>query len=266
MRVTLIILTLIGLGFLLMVGYLYLNQRNLLYYPQPLDRAWEHIQENAAFEYTVERDGFVLKGWLINPDQDRLFVYYGGNAEEASLSIESYARSSGVAVLLMNYRGYGESEGKSTERDLVKDAIVILNGLKDRYTDITLIGRSLGSGVAVQVACEVSVTRLVLVTPYDSIRAVAQDLYPFAPVSWLLKDPFDSLSASERVDVPALFLVAEEDRVIPMKHSKRLFENWKGDREWVEVPGTDHNSISYDPVYWKSMSAFIDSTLARKSP
>lgn len=266
MRITLIILTLIGLGFLFMVGYLYFNQRKLLYYPQSLDRAWEHIQENAAFEYTVERDGIVLKGWLINPDHDKLVVYYGGNAEEASLSIESYSELNGVAVLLMNYRGYGESDGHPTEKDLVGDATVILDGLKDRYADITLIGRSLGSGVAVQVAREIKVTRLVLVTPYDSIRAVAQGLYPYVPVSCLLKDPFDSLSASENVGVPALFLVAEEDRVIPEKHSKQLFESWKGDREWVEFPDTDHNSISYDPAYWRSLSAFIDSTVRAESP
>lgn len=265
MRLTLIILTLIGLGFLLMVGYLYFNQRKLLYYPQPLDRAWDHIQENTAFEYKVEREGIVLKGWLINPYHDRLLVYYGGNAEEASLNIEAYSKLNGVAVLLMNYRGYGESDGNPTEIDLVKDATVILDGLKDRYSDIILVGRSLGSGVAVQVAREIKVSRLVLVTPYDSIKAVAQGLYPYAPVSWLLKDQFDSLSASEVLNVPALFLVAEEDRIIPKKHSKRLFDSWKSDREWVEVSDTDHNSISYDPVYWKSVSAFIDSTVTHRS-
>ncbi len=257
MRITLILLTLLFLGFVLMVAYLYLNQRKLLYYPQALDRSWSHIQQNEDVEFRIERDGIQLKGWLLNPDQDRLLVYYGGNGEEVSWNIEEFSRLSDFSVLLMNYRGYGESGGVPTETNLVGDAKAILRGLEDRYQSIVLVGRSLGSGIAVQVAAVVEVDSIVLVTPYDSIVSVAKGMYPFVPVSRLLKDRYDSVKAAANTRAPALFLVAENDTIIPVKHSRQLFEMWKGETRWVEVAGTDHNSISQDPLYWDHMVDFI---------
>ena len=181
MRAVLIIVTLVAIVFILMVAYLYLNQRKMLYFPQGLDRSWEHIKVNAEFEYEFNRDGVALRGWLLNPQNERLVIYYGGNGEELSLNIEQYKRLEDVAFLLVNYRGYGASEGAPTEVNLVGDALAIFDELSERYSSIVLMGRSLGSGVAIQVASEREVDNLVLVTPYDSIAAVAQGIYPWCP-------------------------------------------------------------------------------------
>lgn len=257
MKVILIGLGLCLLCFLGMVLYLYLNQRKMLYYPQPLDREWEHVREHAPFEYQFERNGVTLRGWLLNPDRSRLLIYYGGNGEEVSHWIESFKRLEEFAVLLVNYRGYGESEGTPTESDLVGDALDIFDDMKGRFASIVLLGRSLGSGVAVQVAAQKSVDRLVLVTPYDSIAAVGKGLYPWAPVDLLLKDPFDSLTASTSVEEPALFIIAEVDRIVPHKHAQALYDHWKSPKEWVVIKGSDHNSITEFPDYWNALKSFL---------
>ncbi len=252
--------------FLGMVLYLYLNQRKMLYYPQPLDREWEHVKQNVSFEYRFERDGIKLHGWLIYPEREKLLIYYGGNGEEASQLIGLFKELDEVAVLLVNYRGYGESGGSPTETGLVGDALAIFDDVRDRFDSITLLGRSLGSGIAVQVAAQRSIKRLILVTPYDSIAAVGQGMYPWAPVKWLAKDPFDSLAASEQVTCSALFLIAEFDAIIPQKHSQNLFENWQGNKEWVVVQGSDHNSIIEFPAYWNSLKQYLDGTVSTENP
>ncbi|MCB1124662.1 MAG: alpha/beta hydrolase, partial [Verrucomicrobiae bacterium] len=191
------------------------------------------------------------------PDRRCLLVYYGGNGEEVSYNLDSFKHITGCAVLLVNYRGYGESEGSPTEKHLVGDAIQILDQVKQRYDKVILMGRSLGSGIAVQVAAQHEVDRLILVTPYDSITAVAQGIYPWAPVGFLIKDPFDSLSRAASVKVPALFLIAQDDSVIPMKHSRKLADRWGGPVDWKLIPGTTHNSISAEMQYWDAIEEFI---------
>ena len=90
-----------------------------------------------------------LHGWLIHPERKTLLVYYGGNGEEASQLIDLFKPLENVATLLVNYRGYGESEGSPTEEHLVGDALAILEDVKERFDSIVLLGRSLGSGIAV---------------------------------------------------------------------------------------------------------------------
>lgn len=243
--------------FLVMVLFLYVNQRSMLYYPQGLSRDWVHVQNHARGEVSFTRDGVTLRGWLLNPDNRCLLIYYGGNGEEVSYNLDSFNNLVGCAVLLMNFRGFGESEGSPTEMDLVGDALHIFDQFEGRYDTTVLLGRSLGSGIAVQVASQRTVDRLILVTPYDSITSVAQGIYPWAPVSLLIKDRYDSLALAPAIQVPALFLIAENDTVIPMKHARKLADAWGGPVEWEVIPGTSHNSISSEPAYWDAIKDFI---------
>ena len=257
MKLILIVLGLCLICFLGMVLYLYLNQRRMLYYPQPLDRTWEHVVEHVPYEYQFERKGVLLRGWLLHPGKKKLLIYYGGNGEEMSLLLGLFQGLKESSVLLVNYRGYGESEGQPTEKDLVADALGIFDDLDERFESVAILGRSLGSGVAVHVASQRNVERLILVTPYDSIAAVGKGMYPWAPVRLLLKDPFDSLEASKNVNVSTIFLVADEDRIVPRKHSKNLYDHWRGPKQWIEIPGSDHNSITEFPAYWDAIVGFL---------
>ncbi|MDA0347180.1 MAG: alpha/beta hydrolase [Verrucomicrobia bacterium] len=257
MKVFLVIVGIVAAAFCVMVAYLYVNQRKILYFPQGLDRDWDHVKENTAFEYELNRDGNVLRGWLINPHNKKLLIYYGGNADEASQNIGQFKMLPSVATLLMNYRGYGDSDGAPTEKSIVEDALAIFDSVEDRFDSIVLIGRSLGSGVAVQVAGQRNVDRLILITPYDSIAAVGQGIYPWAPIALLIKDRFDSLKAAKDVSKPALFLIAENDTIIPQHHSRKLADNWQGEVEWVLIKEAAHNSIIEYPSYWETVRSYL---------
>src|SRR5687768_14271842 len=123
----------------------------------------------------------------------------------------------GVGWLLIDYRGYGSSGGAPSERHLVADALLwhdyATRNLGAR--SVAVFGRSLGSGVAVQLAAARAVAGIVLVAPYDSLTSVARHYYPYLPVSWMLRHRFDSLAHAPSLTAPLLCLVAERDEVIP---------------------------------------------------
>ena len=143
-------------------------------------------------------------------------------------------------MLLMNYRGYGHSEGRPSEARLFGDAVRLYDWAASRAgvdaRRIVGMGRSLGSGVAIYLATQRTLAGLVLATPFDSITAVAQRHYPFLPVRWLLRHPFDSLSRAEAS--PCRRSCSSPVRIrSPAAHAERLYERWPGPKQWIEFPG-----------------------------
>ncbi len=248
---------------------LYFMQDRLLFYPQPL-RADDLGRIKSAYPDAEETglaatDGTALHGWLVSDrgaSASPLLIYFGGNAEEVSWLMEHHARIPGWSLLLMNYRGYGASGGKPSETSLFADALSIYDAMSARPEfrgeRIAVMGRSLGSGVAVYLASQRPVAGAILVTPYDSITHVAQVHYPFLPVRWLLRHPFDSLARAPSLRQRALVLAAEEDAVIPPRHARTLYEAWAGPKAWYQLPGTDHDGISDHPDYWPLIAQFLD--------
>jgi pimeloyl-ACP methyl ester carboxylesterase len=167
----------------------------------------------------------------------------------------------GWSVLLMNYRGYGLSQGAPGQDELYRDALFLYDHFTARAEidkqRVVLMGRSLGSGVATYVASQRRVAGVILTTPYDSIAAVAQNFYPYVPVRLLLRHPFDALSLAGEIRVPLLALVAERDQVIPPIHAERLIAAWAGPKQRVVIPGADHDSLVGENLYWDSVRAFL---------
>ena len=169
------------------------------------------------------------------------------------------------AVLLVNYRGYGKSSGSPGEKPLVADAIEIYDWAAKRDdvdpARIAVHGRSLGSGVAVQLAAARPVRCAVLTTPFSSALDVARSAYPWLPVSLLMRHPFDSMAHAPSLKVPALVLIGEADRVIPVESSERLAAAWGGTVERLRLPGFGHNDIGLHPRYNAAIRAFLDRNL-----
>lgn len=205
-----------------------------------------------------------VRGWLVKAAGGApapLVIYFGGNAEEVSWLVETADRLAGWSLLLVNYRGYGESEGKPGERALLADAIAI-HDFARRRSDvdgerIVAMGRSLGSGVAVHLAAERPLRGVILVSPYDSLVAVAKWHYPFLPVSLMLRHRFDSIARTPGIKAPLLCLVAAGDRVVPIPHSRALFEAWRGPKTWREIANADHDSIAGELGYWSAIADFL---------
>ena len=190
-------------------------------------------------------------------------LYFGGNAEEVSWMLARAGAKTGW--LLVDYRGYGSSAGKPSESALVADAVQWYDHAKQKLgaQRIVLFGRSLGSGVAVQLAASRPVSGVILVTPFDSLTNVARRHYPYLPVRWMLRHPFDSVERAPLIDVPLLCLAAEHDEIIPMVHAKRLFDAWKGTKRWVALRAAGHNSTDDAPEFWERITDFLENNIAQ---
>ena len=154
-----------------------------------------------------------------------------------------------------------KATGKPSEAALFGDALAVFDALARRpdvdASRIVLVGRSLGSGVAAYVAAERPVAAVVLISPYDSMTAIARRHYPWLPVGLLLKHPFDSASRAPQIRAPLLAIAGDADRIIPPSHSRRLVEAWAGPKRFVELRDADHNDLSGAPQFWPSIDAFL---------
>jgi uncharacterized protein len=256
----------IGLGVVLAVPLaIYLMQDGLIFHPQPVpDAQRSHIEKRFADVQSLfirAADGTMLHAWHVRGAAGApLVLYFGGNAEEVSWMLARVReRAPGTGWLLVDYRGYGASDGSPSESALVADALRWHEHAKTQLgaQKIYLFGRSLGSAVAVQVAATHPPAGVILVTPYDSVTKVAKRYYPYLPVSLMLKHPFDSEARAPSIAAPLLCLVAERDEVIPAEHSKRLFDAWKGPKRWVGLAGAGHNSTDDVPAFWPAIKEFL---------
>ncbi len=252
MEVTIILLALLAI-YLLIAAYLYLFQRRLIFFPVA------HDAEFSAKEISFENEGIRLHGWVLNPGRERALLYFGGNSElltHRSGYFESVFND--YSVYLVNYRGYGRSEGKPSEAGLFSDAITIYDRLSEQHRSISAYGRSLGSGVAVYLASQRSLEKLILLTPYDSVADVGQKIYPMFPIRYLIKDSFDSASRAADIDIPVLIASAENDREIPLHHTLALRDRFQqASVVYQEIAGAAHNDIIDFPQYRKAVEKFI---------
>ena len=241
----------------------WLLQERMIFFPQQLVQ--RPARAGAEEVMITSADGTILRGWLVRGEGSPapLVIYFGGNAEEVSWLTGLADQFAGWSLLLVNYRGYGESEGRPGEKELTADALAVYDYAKRRKDvnpdRIVAVGRSLGSGVATYLAAERPLRGVILVSPYDSLVEVGRRHYPFLPISLMLRHRFDSIARAPRIDTPLLCLVAADDRVIPTPHSRALFAAWRGEKTWQEVANADHDSIAGEPEYWRSIAMFLKS-------
>jgi fermentation-respiration switch protein FrsA (DUF1100 family) len=168
-------------------------------------------------------------------------------------------------VLLVNYRGYGRSAGRPGEKALVADGIELYDWAARRADidaqRIAVHGRSLGTGIAVQVAAARPARCVVLTSPYASLVEVASEVYPWLPVALLMRHRFDSAALAPAMRVPALILVGEADDLVPPHHSDKLAAAWGGPVERVSLAGFGHNDVDVNPRYAAAIHAFLDRNL-----
>ena len=219
--------------------------RSLLYYPTP---AHPFDPERAM---KLEVEGAQLRIATRRREGGPAILYFGGNAEDVTLTLEDLARLfPDHALYLMHYRGYGGSTGSPTEAALQADALALYDTVRKQHPRISVLGRSLGSGIAIRLASERPVERLALITPYDSMASVAKGHYPYLPTGLLLQDKYESLKIAPQIKAPTTLIVADHDEIIPRRHSDALLAAFTpGVATEHVVPGTDHNDIGGHPLY-----------------
>lgn len=241
---------LLVIAWLLASASMYLVQRQLIYVPQGRGVATDllRLPSEAGEQLVAVKD---------SAGADAL-IYFGGNAEDVSYTLgELAAQFPDYALYLPHYRGYGGSAGEPSEAALTVDALALFDHVQQNHAGVGVIGRSLGSGVAMQVAAVRPVARLALVTPFASMTSVAAYHYPWLPVWLLLKDRFDSAAVAGKVLAPSLVLLAGRDQVVPPENSRQLIAAFAQPPLVHTFADADHNGIAVEPGYYTALKAFF---------
>mgnify|MGYP001157851789 CR=1 FL=1 len=236
---------------------LYFFQRSMIYYPQPRSPG----EMSATLPLSV--DGAELVISVRAHDGPDAIVYFGGNGEDVTFNLPSFSEAfPGHALYLMNYRGYGGSSGSPSEADIAQDALALFDYVHAGHPNVLVMGRSLGSGVAIRLASQRPATGLVLITPFSSIAELGASQFPMFPVKWLIRDRYESWRYAPLIDVPTLLVVAEHDEIIPRASTEALYARFRpGIARLRVIPDTGHNTISATPMY----VAALQSALAQNS-
>jgi fermentation-respiration switch protein FrsA (DUF1100 family) len=241
----------IGVAFL---GMIWLLQGRLIYFPATelislADARLAHA-EPVAFDTS---DGLRLGAWFFKasgPPPHLTVVVFNGNAGNrayrAALAVSLHRH--GLHVLLTDYRGYGGNPGAPSERGLVADARAALAYLLSREdvdrSRIVYFGESLGAAVALQLAVEHTPAALILRSPFTSLADVGQHHYPWLPVRLLLRDRFASIARAHQVRCPVLVIAGRRDTIVPIDHTRRLYDAVVAPKTFVELASADHNDYA----------------------
>ena len=211
------------------------------------------------------RGGTRLCGWLMTPrvpGPRPAVLYFGGRSEEVSWVVRDAGNLfPNMTVLAMNYRGYGNSHGDPAEIHMIDDGCTLFDWLaalgQVDARRIAVVGRSLGSGVAVQVAKERAAHSVVLITPYDSILAIAKRKFRAMPIEYMLRHRFESIKHAPSLKVPTYVLRAESDDIVPHSHTDQLCEKLANLILDDVVPGSDHMNIPYLEATQSRIAGFL---------
>ncbi len=254
----------ICIGYALLTLAVYLLQRNMLYFPDRGKPSAEHL---AAFGLSFWPDASGYKG-LVGNHTDRTkgtVIAFHGNAGAAwhRYFVSQALTPLGYRVILAEYPGYGGRPGKMNEESFVTDARAIIQAVQNEFGGpVFLFGESMGCGVAAAAANDptMAVAGLILVTPWDTLPNLAQTHYWYLPARWLVKDRYDSIQNLREFDRPVAVAMAENDNIIPNKHTLSLFEALTAPKRLWRFVNAGHNSWPTGPneKWWGEVMEFID--------
>lgn len=266
-----VLLFLIGL-----IGLLYKNQDKLIFFPEILPEDYTF-----AFPYPFEEVSLEVEGGekvyglffpAIGPSKGTV-LYFHGNAG----SLRTWGEVSqdfvlrGWDLLMTDYRGYGKSEARLSEKGMYEDAESWFDFLENRKgkrpEDILVYGRSIGTGVALELGLRRKPRHIILETPYTSMADLAREFYPFVP-GWFLSYSLRSEDKIGKVSCPVSIFHGNEDEIVPFRQGAKLYEIGKlsgvTDIEFIEIEGGNHNNLSFFPKYQKELSAILDRIHSRR--
>ena len=259
------------LAYVGVIGFLYLFQRRLQYQPDtnaptiPAPYAEIGLEEVRL----TASDGVALRAWWWRTDDaPGTIVLFHGNAGHRGhrLSWMHSLRSLGWSVFLLDYRRYGGSSGHPTEQGLYQDAEAAWGWLEEKTEGKrVLLGASLGGGVAVELARRHPPDGLILQSTFTSTVDVARSIYPFLPVSWLLKDRYENVRKIQQIGCPLLGIHGARDEIVPFRLGRALFEAANEPKEWVTVEHAGHNNLLEvaGQEYWKKITEFLKKVAAK---
>ena len=228
------------------IAVLYLLQERLIFPAPAIDGSEAKIADFESVSIPTP-DGETLSAYYHQRDGNKeIILVFHGNGDAAAYQ-HAKAKTlieAGFGVLLVEYRGYGNSTGRPSEAGLFVDGIASYDFVRKLSKQpIGLYAHSLGTGVAVHLATKRKVFALVLESPFDSLQAVAQSQMPWIPMRLFLKHKFRSDKLVGQIDIPILIMHGSNDGVIPIDHGKRLKKAAPYDTVFMEISGANHNDL-----------------------
>jgi fermentation-respiration switch protein FrsA (DUF1100 family) len=242
-----IITVLVGYGAIAALAYF--AQRSLQYFPERTRTAPAAAGFPQAEEIElVASDGERVIAWHVPPRGDKpVVLYFHGNGGALAWRAERFARivADGTGLLALSYRGYGGSTGSPSEAGLLRDGEAIYAHAAARYPPerLVLYGESLGTGVAVPLAAEHKVGKVILESPFTSAVDIGAAAYPFLPVRLLMRDRFRSDERIAKVTAPVLVLHGERDTVVPIGYGERLYALISAPKKFVRFREGHHSDL-----------------------
>ncbi|MDF1544894.1 MAG: alpha/beta hydrolase [bacterium] len=268
----------IGIGFfLVLAGYVYFGQSRLVFFPGK-ELVIQPDEVGLSYEdvYLASANGKKIHGWYFPPDDSSLefpvVLFCHGNAGNISHRLETaqLIHSLGAGLLMFDYQGYGRSEGEPSESGIYADSRSCYDWLikeKSITADrVVPFGRSLGGAPAVQLAESVDCRGLVVESSFTSAKGMGRVMFPFLPVSLLIKYGLNSLARIENVNCKLLITHSRTDEIIPYEMGQQLFEAAREPKRFVELSG-GHNDLAYfrNPDYLEALRWILSEQSVGKS-
>ena len=257
----------IGLAVLLMVfqsRFIYFPERAIYANPDEIGLSYEAVSFEAS-------DEVGLVGWFVPAEQSRGVVLFchgnAGNISHRLESIQAFNRL-GLDTFIFDYRGYGRSEGRTTERGTYRDAEAawryLVEGRQVDPSQMVIFGRSLGGTIAAWLVQERPPKALILESTFTSVPDMAAQLYPYLPVRLMSRFNYSAIDYVRRVDCPVLIVHSRDDEMIPFSHGQKLFDAANEPKQFLEIRGT-HNEgfIVSAQRYQDGLDSFISEHLGK---
>jgi fermentation-respiration switch protein FrsA (DUF1100 family) len=231
------------------VAVLYFTQRALMYFPDTTRTSPAAAGFAQGEEVLLDTaDGERVIVWHVAPRGERpVLLYFPGNGGALRDRVDRFRAltADGQGLVALSYRGYGGSTGSPNEVGILTDARAAYDFASARYAADRLLvwGESLGAAVAVAVASERPVARVVLESPFSAAVDIAAANYPFVPVRWLMKDQYRSDLRIGKVTVPILILHGDHDQMVPIAFGQRLYDLAKSPKRFVRIAGGGHSNL-----------------------
>ncbi len=255
------------LCYLLFLLFLFFSQDSMLYIPG--DRTLRIKPSDIGLDYEdvylTTTDHVKIHGWLMKVENSRgVVIFCHGNAGNISHRVENLRLFAelGFSVFIFDYRGYGQSEGKSSEEGTYLDGEAVYTYLVEtkriRPERVVIFGRSMGAGVATFIASQQKCGALIIESAFTSVPDIGQQLYPFLPVKLLAKNSYDSKSRLPKINCPVLVAHSPDDEIIPFSHGQALFAAARMPKQFLTLKG-GHNDGYYvtGQAYFDSLDRFL---------
>lgn len=243
----------------------YIESRSIFFPAKTLDATPQIV--NLDFEDVTlnTTDGIDIHGWFIPHTGKKAILFFHGNGGNISHRLEKILllRSADVDILIIDYRGYGQSKGRPTEKGIYRDAQAAYDYLiSDRGIDpknIIVYGESLGCAVAIDLVSKNKVGGLVLEGSFSSGRDMAKVLYPYLPIS-IFFTKFNSEAKIKDVNAPIIFIHSPSDEIVPFELAQKLFDAANEPKKLIKIRG-GHNTgfIDSQELYTESIKSFTES-------